>query len=1023
MSSESPPRLYSIPPGTPFLDALARALLVDPSLGGAFGPAGELADLTILLPTRRAVRALGEAFLRAGGGKGLLLPRIRPLGDVDEEELLLDPGTRAAEIGLADQALGLPPAIQSLERQMLLARLILKWGEKSPFGPHDPAQAAILASDLGRFLDAAETERVDLAGLKDLVPADYAENWQITLEFLTLLTNHWPAILRGRGLMDPAARRNALLLAQAEAWTRSPPPHPVIAAGSTGSIPAAADLLRAIARAPWGAVVLPGLDLDLDAQGWAEIGPSHPQFGMKELIARLGASRDAVSLWPGTMQTGRQRARARLISETLRPWTTTDQWRDATKAFGASLDEALDGLSLLEAPTPREEAAAIALRMRETLETPGRTAALVTPDRKLARRVAAELGRWHIDIDDSAGLPLDQTPPVTFLRLIADAVAQEMAPLALLALVKHPLTAAGLEPGRFRHLARRLEIALLRGPRPAPRVKGLRQALAQARAVAHQHTQNKTREEWTALSRLIDRLADSLAPLIETMAQNEASLTELVRAHILCAEQLARTKSETGAERLWAGEAGEAAALFVADLLDAGDALPPIDPLTYPKLLDSLAAPRAVRPAFGRHPRLFIWGPLEARLQQADMIILGGLNEGTWPAEAAIDPWLSRPMRDKLGLAPPERRIGLAAHDFALGASAAHICLTRSLKVDGAPTVASRWLLRLENLLKGAGASLTPQPDMSWLTWQDDLDRPSAPIILGAPRPCPPLKARPDRLSVTEIETLIRDPYAVYARRVLGLEPLEPIDAEPGAMERGTLIHAVLEKFVKTYPGKLPRDPAQKLIGIGRDIFRTAPDRPGVTAFWWPRFLEMAGWLAVFEEETRHAVAHIHAEVRGELVLTNGLARPVTLIAKADRIEARTAGHYAIFDYKTGGTPSKRQVEAGLSPQLPLEAAIISAGGFAGLNPAPVAELAYLRLTGGEPAGEVRLISDEGAALGAEALAGLMALLQSFEREETPYLSRPRPMFIGRAGAYDHLARVREWSAGMTDNGGGEAGA
>lgn len=1014
MASESTPRLYTIPSGAPFLDALAGALLSDPALGGALGglPA-ELADVTILLPTRRAARALGEAFLRAGGGKALLLPRIRPLGDVDEEELVLDPGAGAAEMGDAGDALALPPAIPPLERQMLLARLILKWGEANPFGPRDPAQAVRLAAELGRFLDAAETERVDLAKLKDLVPADYAENWQITLEFLTILTAHWPEILAERGVVDPAARRNALLAAQAQAWAASAPAHPVIAAGSTGSIPAAADLLGAVARLPNGAVVLPGLDLALDDRAWNEIDASHPQFGMKELIARLGATRTDVMLWPNTASAPVQSARAHLVSEALRPWKTTERWRDAIDSLGTQVDDALDGLSLVEAPTPREEAAAIALMLRGALETPGYTAALVTPDRKLARRVAMELRRWGIEIDDSAGVPLDRTPPVAFLRLVAEAAIEDLAPVALLALLKHPLAAGGMEPASLRRLTRTLEAALLRGPRPDAGVRGLRAALRQAQGRAH----GDAHPDWAGIRRLIDRLARAFKPLTALIGQDRATFADLVQAHVQCTEQLAAAADDTGATRLWAGEAGEAAAIFVAELMEAGNALPEIDPFAYPALFDTLAAPRVVRPRYGRHPRLFIWGPLEARLQHADLIVLGGLNEGTWPAEAVTDPWLSRPMRQRLGLAPPERRIGLAAHDFAQGAAARHVCLTRPLKVDGAPTVASRWLLRLQNLLKGAGAEARLEAAQPWLAWQDALDRPEAIASSKAPRPCPPLKARPDRLSVTEIETLIRDPYAIYARKILRLAALDPIDAEAGAAERGTIIHAALEQFVKAYPDRLPDDVAGALIEIGEKVFRDAPDRPGVAAFWWPRFCEVAEWMADFERETRAGLVRVHAETRGELVLADGLARPTTLVAKADRIEQHAGGSLAILDYKTGMTPSRKQVEVGLSPQLPLEAAIAAAGGFDGLESAPVSELAYLRLTGGDPPGEHRPVADlgaeDGAALGVAALDGLRALLRTYELETTPYLSRPRPMFIGRAGAYDHLARVREWSAGV----------
>ena len=229
------PRLFSIPSGTPFLDALARSLIADPTLGGRFGRAVELPDITILLPTRRAARALGDAFLRQGGGGAMLLPILRPLGDVDEDELVLDAADAPAE------NLALPPAIGSLERQLRLARLILELAATEE--ERDVSRALALAADLGRFLDMALTERVDFSRLADLVPEEFAAYWQLTIEFLKVLTERWPEVLSGLGMMEGAARRNRLLEAQAERWRAAPPRRPVIAAGSTGSVPATGDLL------------------------------------------------------------------------------------------------------------------------------------------------------------------------------------------------------------------------------------------------------------------------------------------------------------------------------------------------------------------------------------------------------------------------------------------------------------------------------------------------------------------------------------------------------------------------------------------------------------------------------------------------------------------------------------------------------------------------------------------------------------------------------------------------------------
>jgi ATP-dependent helicase/nuclease subunit B len=988
------PRLYTIPAGTPFLDALARTLLADPTLGGRFGAGVALADITILLPTRRAVRALGDAFLRAGGGGALILPAIRPLGDVDEDELVLAPALGA------DAALSLPPAMPALERQLRLARIILdNWTAEE--GAGDVVRALALAADLGRFLDMALTERVPLKNLAALVPDEFAAHWQITIDFLKLVTERWPAELGKLGFADDAARRNALIDAQRKQWEAAPPAHPVIAAGSTGSIPATGDLLALIARLPLGAVVLPGLDTDLDTEGWEEVEPSHPQYGLKQLLTRMGAARDDVALWPGAGETPEASARARLLSEALRPAETTERWRTHLDALRPEADAALKGFSLVEAPTSRDEAGAIALMMRDTLEIPGKTAALVTPDRALARRVAMELRRWSIEIDDSAGAPLALSPPIAFLRLVAEAEAEDFAPIALLACLKHPLAALGDDPARLRADIRRLEEMLLRGPRPAPGLPGLRAALTEAR-----ENPNIDGRKLAGLDALIDRIETGFAPLVLASLAPDMPLVEILRAHVDCAERLADTGGRDGAKRLWAEEAGDAASNFATELIEAAPALGEIETRIYPRLFAGLVASRVLRPRFGRHPRLFIWGPLEARLQHADRVILGGLNEGTWPGEANIDPWLNRPMRKELKLEPPERRIGLSAHDFVEGASAPEVVLTRALKVDGAPTVASRWLLRLQGLLKGIGrdASLIAP---HWAAWAQSLDATAARVEIAAPKPKPPLAARPNRFSVTEIETLIRDPYAIYARRVLRLPVLDPIDADVAAAERGTIIHAALEKFAAAWPRELPDNALAELIRIGGEVFRGAMERPGVAAFWWPRFERIAHWIVDFERAHRAHMRIAHAELRGEVEIDVG--RTITLRGRADRIDEMKDGTLAIIDYKTGTPPTAKQVDSGLTPQLPLEAAMAERGGFKDIAPARSSSLLYLRLTGGETAGETREVGAEG--LAEKTWARLVELLTKYESEMTPYLSRPRPMFVGRFSDYDHLARVKEWSA------------
>ncbi|MCW5731493.1 MAG: double-strand break repair protein AddB [Alphaproteobacteria bacterium] len=966
-------RIFNIPAGIPFADAFAGGLL---ARHGADPLA--LARVRILLPNRRAQRALREAFLRQGQGRPMLLPLMRPLGDVDEEEQ-----------GFLDRELaGLPPAIGRLERQLLLMRLIRRRPEFA-----DAAQAARLAAELASLIDEVLVEQLDFAALADLAPEEYAGHWQITLEFLRIVTAEWPLILAERGQMEQAARRNELIARHARLLRAEPPDGPVYVAGSTGSVPATAGLMAAVLELPQGALVLPGLDQDLDETSWQAVGeePTHPQHGLFRLLARLAVPRAEIRPWPWGEREGAARARARLVAEALRPAATTDLWR-AGPRLG---EDAVRGLSRIDAPGPEEEAGAIAILMREALEIPGRTAALVTPDRSLARRVAADLRRYGIEVDDSAGSPLGLTPPGSLLRLSAEMLASDFAPVPLLAACKHPLSAGGGDPAVFRRMVRQLEIAVLRGPRPGAGLAALRRALAATTALP------------PGLLEWLDRLAGRASELAALGARGAAPLRDILRAHVAFAEWLA---SDGEGTRLWAGEAGEVAARFVADLLEASALGETVSFASWPALLAELMAPEVVRPRYGRHPRLFIWGPLEARLQHADLVILGGLNEGTWPAEPPADPWMSRPMRARFGLPPAERRIGQAAHDFQQAAGSAQVVLSRTGKREGAETVPSRWLLRLENLLSGQGLALDHGSSERLLAWQAARDRPEEVRPCAPPEPRPPLALRPRRLPVTAIERWLRDPYAIHARYILRLRPLAALDEDPGARDRGNIVHEALDRFVRAYPADLPADARSRLVEIGREAFGPHLERPGVRAFWWPRFLRIVDWFLAWEHARRaDGIFPLATETSGQLVF-DAPGGPFQLRAKIDRID-RTKQGLVVLDYKTGRPPSRAQVESGLAPQLPLEAAILAEGGIAGVPLLPVESLDYLRLSGGRVAGEHLPLELDAGEAARTALVRLQHWVAAFDDPDMPYRSRPRPKFVREAGDYDHLARVREWSA------------
>jgi len=966
---ERAPNVLTISASQPFAETLARGLIT--RLGADADPFA-LSSVTIYLPTRRAARSFADVFARVLGGAALL-PDFKALGDVDEDEFLFD--TEAGELDLI-------PAIAPMRRQLLLATLIKRWDETRRGATLGFVQASALAESLAHVMDELETQNADASRFGDLAPKALAEHWAEVLEFLELLTTQWPALLAAEGAVNPAVRRNAALDALAKRLATHPPDGMVIAAGSTGSIPATGELLGVIARLPNGMVVLPGLDRKLDTESWNDLDPGHPQYGMKQLLERIAVKREDVRDWSDDIP---RAAREMLLRETLRPAPTTDAWRAIAESGSDAIATGLDGLSLIDAADPAEEAAIIALALREALETKGQTAALVTPDRALARRVTAELQRWGIAIDDSAGQPLSHTRPGTFLCLLAEAADSGFAPVPLLALLKHPLATMGGDAAAFREHARRLDV-MLRGPRPDVGLDGI------ARSI-------KGRE----LAAWFEKIADILRPLADALTGSELFIADALQLHVEAADTLAAR------DQLWRGEAGDKAAQLFAELSEASADLPAIEPGAYAPLFRGFAERVFIRPAYGRHPRLAILGTQEARLQSFDLVILGGLNEGTWPRAAATDPWFSRPMRSALGLELPEFRIGQSAHDFATLAAAPRVLMTRATKTEGAPTIPSRWVQRLIQLTRGLGLEEALKPKTDYLAIHRALDEPETSIRIKPPTPKPPVQARPRKLSVTEIETWLRDPFAIYARRVLGLDALDPLEAEIGPLERGSAVHKALEEFVREFPDHLPQGAELRLIELADAVFADLGVPKAVLTMWRPRFINAARWFVGVERERRGDIARSILETRGERVFASS-GGEFTLYGVADRIDALRAGGAAILDYKTGAPPSDKQVRELLTPQLPLEAAILESGGFKDTEAMKTSALIYIRFAGGAKPGEVRIVDVDAEAITAEAIEKLTTRIAFFDDETTPYLSRVRPYRTDIFGDYDHLARVREWS-------------
>ncbi len=967
----SAPKVYNIPAGVPFADALTAELL------RRAGTPEELSHMRVLLPTRRACRTVRESFLRIGGGKPLLLPRLQPLGDIDEDELSFG----------ADIDFALPPAIDPLKRQIILSKLVMA----RPDFEQGAGHAMALAGALGRLMDRIYTENLNMADLPALA-GEFATHWEVTLEFLKIISENWPKILAERGVIDAADRRNRLINALSDHWTKNPPQAPVIAAGSTGSIPATARLLQVIANLPQGAVILPGLDVGMDEDSWQTLEDTHPQATLKHLLAQLEIERRDVKSW--SVAEDHAGSRRWLVSEIMRPAASSGAWANLHTKSGAreQADRALQNLMRADADTPQEEARLIAVLMRGALEEPGRTAALVTPDRDLARRVAVACRRWGINVDDSAGQRLTDTVTGSFLRLCTRACISNLAPGALLALLRHRLC------NQQHDLVSKLEIKGLRGAKPPPGIEGLRNRLAE-------------RRDGKELEKFLDKLQKALSPFLELAQQEQVEFHVLLDGHIKTAEALA------GADRLWSGDDGEAAALFLSNLRAQAAELPAMNAEDYLAVLEQLMAGVTVRRAWGTHPRLFILGQLEARLLQADLVILGGLNEGTWPPDAGHDPWMSRPMMKRFGLPAPERGTGLSAHDFAQGFCARDVVLTRARRIDGTPAVPARWLQRLDTVLQALKIDpkeITREGER-WLDLVRRMDRAPAQKSYPRPAPVPPVSLRPRELSATRIETWMSDPYSIYARYVLRLKKLDALEKAPDAADRGNFLHHVMDRFVKDHPATLPADAAKKIIAYGSDHLARRADDPGFWDFWWPRFERLANWTAAHERDWRRTSTPVKTEVPGEMTLGN-----FTLTAKADRIDRLSNGSYAIIDYKSGGAFSKSKIASGESPQLPLEGLIAQAGGFEDVASGNVGWLGYWVMTGGEPPGEVECLDDNVADTLAETRAGLEALIKLYDDPKTAYHAIPDPDRAPRYNDYEQLARVQEWTA-LGDAGGEEA--
>ncbi|MBA4225260.1 MAG: double-strand break repair protein AddB [Hyphomonas sp.] len=1004
------PRIRTIAPGTAFVKELARALAEETSLSTR---PDALADAIIYVPNRRSARALSLALYDAAGEQTILPPDIRALGDLDSGE----------PPPIAEQALsGAVPPLSGARQLGVLATLVRHYYRSAMEIDLPPASALSAARELGRLLEqAAMSEDADWSRLEALSLGDLAAHWSRSADFLKIVTQLWPEWLAENRASDPYKERLRAARALADHWQKTPPAGPVIIAGSTGATPPGRILMRAVLELPKGLIVMPGLDTALSEKQWDAVikAPGHPQNTLIRTLKALGRTPDSVAAWPGISADAPARARVRLIHEALAPAEETADWRatleELARAGGQPIDEfvhdGLTGLSVAETPNEAAEAEAAALLMRETLERSGETAALVTPDAGLARRVSALLGRWGIHVPPSAPVPLGRTLAGSLIGLCARWAADPGEPAVLAAVLKHPFVRGKMDSGK-------LDLYFLRGPR---RWKGLHD-LAHSidirdKLEPHSPFQREGQDEAILLVR---RLAEIMEETGSDFSSLETVTAEEAAKRVA---DLAGAISETPMP--WAGEDGAGASNLLQRLAELGTFLGEMRPEAFADLVDAESSTLPVQTGAPEHPRLSIWGPLEARLQSADRLILAGLNEDVWPEKPPADAFLPRRFRAPLGLNDPEERMGLSAHDFAQLAAAPHVVMLYAARRDDSPAVASRWVWRLRTLAEGAFGERTAEllkgetgQLMDWVGALQTRGMGSLPADFSAePRP----KKRtpedwPRRLSVTRVDRLQRDPYSIWAESVLGLKQVDVLGAPLASNLRGTAIHAALDAFEAEGVAK----DAETLLGLIRDELAQTGEPESSWAGRLAIWQDVAAWYLDWRRE-RDVSGGILREVRGEY-RSDISGHPFELSATADRIERTATGSLVIVDFKTGLPPTDKAIDAGYDQQMPLQAIIASKGGFQNVRAAPVDALEYVAIRGRPEArriGESKSSPKSLAELIAAAKDGYVRLIAAYRDPEAVYVSAPRVQFVKYDYGYNLLARRAEWNR---DTPGGDGG-
>lgn len=931
------PNLFTVPSDQDFLKILAQYLLKNTT---PFG----LAKHTIFLPTQRACKKLETELLNHAKAQAVLLPRMVPLGQVEEDELTLT-SLEGSEFGF-----NLPPIITNEKRQIILAKIISGF-YKNQNTPVATSKASYLATQLAQLIDQIEMEGLTLDNLENLVPQNFATHWQTTLDFLNIIKDFWPKILSAEKAIEFKKYHRLLIEKLIQEWGKNPPKDPIIVAGSTGSIPSTASLINVIYGLDNGMIILPGLDTFLSSKPEA----SHPQNTMQSLLEKLGVSTEQVKIFPGCTESHRHKFLNSVFND---------------QAININENPLFQ---YIECDHEQEEASVIAASIRSHLEDPKKMIQVITPDRNLAERVINELSKWNIKTNDSGGKPLRRTPLGSFILLIATWLKPQLKTVDFLATLKHPYAQ------KYKFLAHALERFYFRA--------------VSAPILPYQLDENIDAVLEKTPPKFHHDLRDFLAELSyvknKIMTLNkDATLSDFLRIHQVLMEWLAddtydsfenigHSSESIAFNQLWQNLSKEGTEFVLSDSDD------------YGPFLESFLLQIKIRPHKSLHPRIHILGLIESRLMRSDVVILAGLNEGTWPPEPSSDPWFNQAMRKQFGLPSHERRIGLSCLDFIHACGNKEVIMTRSQRVNGTPAIPSRFLLKLESGLKKSNFHLNK--DHQILSYVRHFTNTVKSKAISAPVPAPELKARPRKLSVTEVEVLLKDPYSIYAKHILKLKPLNDLDIEADAKEFGILIHKIFQLHINKQTFNLD--------SLFLKVFQNSPHKK----IWWIRIQRAYDWFLSQVKDCDFS--HIHTEVFGNLTFQS-LGGSFTLTGIADRIDCQK-NSVEIIDYKTGAIPLAKNIKNGRSSQLPMEGIILKEGGFKDIGKLALSNLVFWHVTGKQNKGSLYPIKDDLENLLKNTEKGLKNLVHQFDQQETPYMSHPHG--IEGYGSYNHLSRIKEW--------------